>query len=109
MAFAISETINSEKDNVAELIYLLNSFFNSLCTTALAIAIVRITISKNQKSVDDAFAWAKRATIVFIIFNLCGTFINWVDFQNFGSGADYLDGSYNDLSDAIDSFASNTP
>ena len=94
------------KSYAKNIIGIITPIFDSSCVLCLGLAIVKIVLSRDQKSADDAYKWAKSIIIAFIIFNIGGTFISWVD------GISGMRHSYSyqnkDLADAIKSADSTT-
>lgn len=77
-----AETLSSAKSYVNEIALLITNIFNPSAVLCFGLALIKIVLSKNSKDVEDAMKWAKSILIAFVIFNIGGTFMNWVSSIN---------------------------
>lgn len=74
-----AENITTARSYGKQIASLITSIFNPSAVLCFGLALVKIVLSKNTKDVEDGMKWAKSIIIAFVIFNIGGTFMNWVD------------------------------
>ena len=61
------------------IVKLITNIANPTAVVCIGIALTRIVMTRDSKATEDAIRWIKGILITFIIFNILGSFLNWVE------------------------------